>query len=157
MSKESFQIRSPFGVVQISLNDEGAVCEIDLLDASEKTRPARSAAAQRAAKQVAAYLERPAARIKVPLSPVGTDFQQRVWRALQQIPAGEVRTYGELAKQLNSAPRAIGQACRRNPIPILIPCHRVVSVTGMGGFSGETDGPVLERKRWLLRHEGWQG
>lgn len=154
---EKFSIRLPFGVAQISLDAEGAVSEIDLLAKSARLSPPESAAARRAAVQVAEYLKRAETDCRVPLAPSGTPFQQRVWQALRDIPPGEVRTYGELAKQLHSAPRAVGQACRRNPIPILIPCHRVVSANGIGGFSGQTAGPALARKRWLLRHEGWQG
>jgi len=85
----------------------------------------------------------------------GTPYQQRVWLALQQIPVGEVRTYGELAAQLGSSARAVAQACRSNPLTILIPCHRVISATGLGGYMGQTEGEALEIKRWLLHHEGY--
>jgi len=85
---------------------------------------------------------------------VGTEFQKRVWSELQKIPMGETRSYGQIAKTLNSSPRAVGNACRNNPILILIPCHRVVSATGIGGFSGEKEGEKINVKRWLLTHEG---
>lgn len=84
----------------------------------------------------------------------GTPFQQRLWRELTRIPFGETRSYGELAKKLNSSARAVAGACRRNPLPLLVPCHRVVAKTGLGGFMGRTDGPALAIKRWLLQHEG---
>jgi len=84
----------------------------------------------------------------------GTHFQQRVWQALQRIPPGETRTYGELAKELGSCARAVAGACRANPLAILIPCHRVVAASGLGGYMGATSGPELEIKRWLLHHEG---
>jgi methylated-DNA-[protein]-cysteine S-methyltransferase len=87
------------------------------------------------------------------LNLAGTEFQKKVWRALLQIPVGETRTYGDLAKQLGSAPRAIGGACRRNPVPLLVPCHRVVAANGDGGFAGHTDGFWMDAKRWLLAHE----
>jgi methylated-DNA-[protein]-cysteine S-methyltransferase len=86
--------------------------------------------------------------------PQGTPFRQRVWAALCEIPVGTVITYGELARQVGSAPRAVGQAVGDNPWPILIPCHRVVSATGLGGFNHHQDGFPLDVKRWLLRHEG---
>jgi methylated-DNA-[protein]-cysteine S-methyltransferase len=93
----------------------------------------------------------------LPLSPAGTDFQRRVWDALRTIPCGETRTYRDVAAQLG-IPRgmqAIGQANRRNPIPIVIPCHRVLAVNGLGGYSGEAEGgKTTGIKRWLLRHEG---
>lgn len=84
----------------------------------------------------------------------GTPFQQRVWAALSAIPAGQTLTYGQLAQALGSSARAVGQACRHNPIPILVPCHRVLAAQGLGGYSGYTDGVEMSRKRWLLRHEG---
>ncbi len=86
--------------------------------------------------------------------PAGTVFQRLVWNELCKIPVGETRTYGDIAKNLNSSARAVGNACRRNPIQIIVPCHRVISATGIGGYAGKTDGRQLEIKRWLLRHEG---
>ena len=96
----------------------------------------------------------------LPLAPEGTEFRRRVWEALRTIPFGETRTYRDVAAQVG-APRgmqAIGQANRHNRIPIVIPCHRVVAVGGIGGYSG--DGPTgkkVDTKRWLLRHEGAAG
>lgn len=88
----------------------------------------------------------------LPLDPPGTAFQRKVWAALSAIPYGQVRRYGELAAELGTAPRPLGGACGRNPIPILIPCHRVVAQSGaLGGYSG-LDG--IETKRFLLRLEG---
>ncbi len=87
----------------------------------------------------------------VPLRPDGTDFQKRVWHAMAAIPSGQTRSYGELAGELDSAAQAVGNACGANPIPILIPCHRVVSARGLGGYSG---GDGLSTKTALLRLEG---
>ncbi len=84
----------------------------------------------------------------------GTPFQQRVWRELICIPKGKTRSYGDLAKKLHSSARAVAGACRRNPLPLLVPCHRVVARDGLGGFMGKTDGPALAIKQWLLQHEG---
>jgi len=83
----------------------------------------------------------------------GTDFQRRVWRALSKIPYAEVKTYGQLAKELQTSARAIGNACRQNPLPIIIPCHRIVASHGIGGFAGKTTGSHIDAKRWLLAHE----
>ncbi len=113
----------------------------------EPVPPAISAA-------VARYFEEGVAGLKVPLAARGTDFQQRVWRALQAIPPGETRTYGDLARQLGTSARAIGGACRANPCLIVVPCHRVIAKDGLGGFAGDVSGRRLEVKRWLLRHEG---
>lgn len=87
----------------------------------------------------------------LPLDPPGSVFQRRVWDALRQIPWGATRTYADLARTVGSAPRAIGQAMARNPIPIIIPCHRVLATGGLGGYSG---GEGLATKTWLLTLEG---
>ena len=92
----------------------------------------------------------------ISLLPNGTPFQKSVWRELSKIPLGKTCTYGDIANKLNSSPRAVGNACRRNPIAIIIPCHRVISAQGLGGYAGATDGKQLDIKRWLLNHEGVQ-
>jgi len=88
-----------------------------------------------------------------PLLKQGTTFQQKVWQVLCDIPIGQTRTYGELAQLLNTSPRALANACRNNPFPIIIPCHRVVAKSGMGGYAGQTSGSMLSIKYALLRHE----
>ena len=87
----------------------------------------------------------------LPVRPDGTNFQKRVWEAMTAIPIGRTRSYGELARELDSAAQAVGNACGANPIPILIPCHRVVGASGLGGYSG---GDGLSTKTALLRLEG---
>lgn len=98
------------------------------------------------------YFKNPAASYQGRVAS-GTPYQQRVWRRLQQIPAGEERSYGELATELASCAQAVAGACRANPIPILIPCHRVVSSSGVGGYMGQTTGKAVAIKQWLLQHE----
>jgi len=89
---------------------------------------------------------------ELPLDPPGTEFQRRVWRELAAIPYGETRSYGQLAARLGTAPRPLGGACGRNPLPVLIPCHRVLAGDGrLGGYSG-IDG--IDTKIFLLRLEG---
>ncbi len=88
---------------------------------------------------------------KVCIKIKATDFQKMVWQALKNIPCGETRTYGELAKELSTSSRAIGQACRTNPVPIFIPCHRVVAKDHIGGFMGKAN--KLHIKEWLIEHE----
>lgn len=106
----------------------------------------------RACQQLEEYFDGKRPEFDLPLSPTGTAFQRRVWEALRGIPYGRTRTYGDLARELGTAPRALGGACGRNPIPILIPCHRVLaSNNGLGGYSG-LDG--VETKEFLLRLEG---
>lgn len=103
--------------------------------------------------ELQAYLANPQHQFNVELAPKGTPFQLKVWKALVRIPAGRTMTYGELAKQLGSSPRAIGQACRTNPIPIIVPCHRVVAANGPGGYTGQRSGEMMDVKMWLLKHE----
>lgn len=89
----------------------------------------------------------------LPLAPDGTGFQKRVWDIMRTIPYGQVLRYGEVAAKVGSAARAVGTACGRNPLPIIIPCHRVVAANGsLGGYSG-LEG--VETKRYLLSLEGW--
>jgi methylated-DNA-[protein]-cysteine S-methyltransferase len=83
----------------------------------------------------------------------GTPFQKRVWQALCKIPLGETRCYGDLAKKLDTSARAIGMACRTNPLPIIVPCHRIVAANDIGGYCGQTSGNKLSIKQWLLAHE----
>jgi methylated-DNA-[protein]-cysteine S-methyltransferase len=104
-------------------------------------------------KQLAAYFQQAQAFSHIPITLHGTSYQQKVWRRLQQIPLGSTITYGELAKELNTSAQAIGNACRANPIMLIIPCHRVLSATGLGGYIGATEGALLDTKRWLLQHE----
>jgi methylated-DNA-[protein]-cysteine S-methyltransferase len=81
-------------------------------------------------------------------------FTGRVMRAMAEIPPGETRTYGDLAADLDTSPVAVGQACGRNPVPLVVPCHRVVGTDWLGGFSGEIEGDRVDLKRRLLDHEG---
>lgn len=102
--------------------------------------------------ELAQYFTNPHHRFQLPLKPLGTIYQQRVWNALLVIPVGRTVTYGELAKTLQSSPRAIGQACKNNPLALFIPCHRVVGKTNQGGYMGRVD--ALCYKTYLLAHEG---
>jgi methylated-DNA-[protein]-cysteine S-methyltransferase len=100
-----------------------------------------------AARQLAAFFDGRLKDFDLPLSPAGTVFENRVWQAMQEIPYGETRTYGDLAHATDSGPRAVGRACGRNPIPIVIPCHRVLARGGLGGYSG--DGGLVTKQRLL--------
>src|SRR5579859_6022944 len=105
-----------------------------------------------AARQLEAYFDGELTQFDLPLDPHGTAFQKKLWNALNTIPYGSTLTYGELASRIDSAPRAIGGACGRNPIPIIIPCHRVLAAGGkMGGYSGHEG---TDTKEFLLRLEG---
>lgn len=101
-----------------------------------------------------AFFDDPCADLDMELHLSGTAFQQRVWRALQRIDVGTVCTYGALARRLATSAQAVGNACRANPVPIVVPCHRVVASRGVGGFAGHSSGRLISIKRQLLRHEG---
>jgi methylated-DNA-[protein]-cysteine S-methyltransferase len=163
-------IAAPFGRVGFIL-DGNAITDISFLDKNTPLSPPRSAHARKVARVLRSYFGNPRYSFRLPLKLDGTSFQQRVWRALQRIPAGQTLSYGVLAKKLDTSARAVGNACRANPIPIIIPCHRVVasgygdvqgriSVAGsrklratMGGFMGKRSGAPLDLKHWLLAHE----
>jgi methylated-DNA-[protein]-cysteine S-methyltransferase len=143
----------PFGVLGICCTGD-ALTGIDFLPAGEKPQRATSAFAQTVCEQLLHYLEDPDARFSVPLELKGTPHQQKVWQAMQAIPRGQTRSYGEIAAELKSCAQAVGQACGANPIPVIVPCHRVVGKTGLGGFARHTSGAHMDIKRWLLAHEG---
>jgi len=86
----------------------------------------------------------------------GTPYRRRVWAELCRIPFGETRSYAALAQKLGSSPRAVGNACRDNPYAPIIPCHRVVSASGLGGYCGATEGALLDIKIKLLKFEAEQ-
>lgn len=130
-----------------------AIDEMLFLPPDTAVRPAQTAFDTEIAARIERWLADPRTPLTLPLARRGTPFQQRVWQALCAIPAGEMRTYGELARALQTAPRALGQACGANPFPLAIPCHRVVSATGLGGFAHARDGYLLGAKRWLLSNE----
>lgn len=146
-------IDSPIGRIGIRL--QGArLCRVEFLAADCALRPATGAPGRRVVAALRSYFADAGRVPKVDVVFNGTDFQNRVWSALQTIPAGQVLTYGALAERLGSGARAVGGACRRNPVPILVPCHRVVAANGLGGFSGDTGGRLVDIKRRLLVHEG---
>lgn len=151
-------VPAPFGAVGVRTMGE-LVQELVYLPSSYEEQSPTNAVAERAADQVARYLREPDFRFDLPLAAVGTDFQKRVWAAISAIPRGEVLTYGQVAKMLRSAPRAVGQACGANWFPLVIPCHRVTATGGLGGFSNHADlnGFHVGVKRWLLAHESVPG
>jgi methylated-DNA-[protein]-cysteine S-methyltransferase len=152
---EQFAIVSPLGPLALTL-DGDAVTRLEFprsprtgTSAMAAGNGPRSAAGERVARALSAYFDAGKSPALM-LRPGGTAFQQRVWEALRMVPAGKTATYGELAARAGSprAARAVGQACARNPIPVLIPCHRAVGASGPGGWSG-----LAGAKEWLLAHE----
>lgn len=151
-------VATPFGGVAIRTagvgTEDECVAEILYLPHGVQPRAPQDRLAREAVRQVERYLADPAAAFALPLEPAGTAFQRRVWDAISAIPSGRLRTYGDLARALHSGARAVGQACGANRYPLAIPCHRVVSSSGLGGFANNDAGFHLEIKRWLLAHEG---
>ncbi|TQV86451.1 methylated-DNA--[protein]-cysteine S-methyltransferase [Aliikangiella coralliicola] len=149
---ESPVINTPVGKLQLFIESDRLV-KIQL-DSQAKLCQPQTKAGRLAHSQLDAYFQSAKNQFDLPVQGQGTEFQKRVWAALRNIPMGEVKTYGELAAQLDTSARAVGNACRRNPIPIVVPCHRIVSQAGLGGFAGETGGRLTAIKRSLLAHEG---
>lgn len=145
-------LATPFGPFGVR-SDGRSINELVFLPPDTPTQAPADRLAARVAEQLHAWLDDPDRPFDLPLAPSGTPFQRRVWQAIAAIPRGQVRTYGALAGTLGSAARAVGQACGANPFPLVVPCHRVVSSTGLGGFAGARDGHLLATKRWLLAFE----
>ena len=135
---------SPVGTLAVEERD-GALVRLDWIEVpcSEDTPLLREAV-----RQLEAYFSGKLRRFELPLQPEGSEFRRRVWRAMNEIPYGETRTYGELSRSAGGSPRAVGGACGANPLPIILPCHRVLAAGGKpGGYSGAGG---LATKRALL-------
>ncbi|MDX1513512.1 MAG: methylated-DNA--[protein]-cysteine S-methyltransferase [Gammaproteobacteria bacterium] len=146
-------VPAPFGAIGVRASRD-LVTAIDLCPRVVRVKSPRTDAGRAAVRFLEAYLEDPRAVADgVPIGVQGTAFQRRAWQNLRVIPPGAQMSYGELAAKLGTSPRAVGGACRANPVPIIVPCHRVVAARGGGGFMGETRGPAMEIKTWLLAHE----
>ncbi|MES2537257.1 MAG: methylated-DNA--[protein]-cysteine S-methyltransferase [Pseudomonadota bacterium] len=148
----------PFGAIGIR-TDAGVLRELVYLPPHFDEKAPIDKLSERAAQQVVRYIAEPDFRFDLPLAVVGTAFQKKVWSVISAVPRGDVLTYGEVARIIQSAPRAVGQACGANWFPLVIPCHRVTAAGGLGGFSnsGDENGFHLGVKRWLLAHEGIEG
>ncbi len=146
MSLPQLSIHTPFGAISLA-EEDGALVALDWgwgrdQDATPLLVQARE--------QMNAYFDGELTRFRLPLAPSGTAYRQRVWSALIDLPYGRTGSYGEIASTCGGSSRAVGQACRQNPLPIIIPCHRVVGAAGLGGYSA---GDGVSSKRALLQHE----
>lgn len=145
-------VAAPFG--GIGIRTEGNyLLELVYLPPDYVPRAAREPLAREVAAQVAAYLDDPDFSFSLALPAVGTAYQRKVWEVIRTIPRGAVLRYADVARRIGSAPRAVGQACGANWIPLVIPCHRVIASGGIGGFARHEGGFQQSVKRWLLRHE----
>lgn len=139
---------TPLGALALT-SDGGALVALDWTEAQPAAAPSDDVLAAAAA-QLTEYFAGKRQAFNLPLAPRGTPFRQRVWRAMLDIPYGETRSYGDVARSLRSGPRAVGGACGANPLPVIVPCHRILAAAGLGGYSGRGG---LEVKQFLLRLE----
>jgi len=145
-------IKMPNGLLNLETKDN-ELFKVEWLLEECSEQPAQTQLLKDVVQQLQHYWSNPNIKFSITKVKQGTVFMNRVWHALEQIPSGETRTYGDLAKILNTSPRAVGNACRNNPYPLIVPCHRVVSATGLGGYDGQIEGEKLEIKKKLLAHE----
>lgn len=149
------KIESPRGPIEIRASEQGLVRVRWTAEARSLEGPAAAAQhCRRAAEQLRAYLARELRDFDLDLAPPGSDFQHRAWRQMARIPYGSTQTYGELAAACGvpEGAQAIGAACGANPIPMIVPCHRVLASGHLGGFAYG-----LATKRWLLELEETRG
>ena len=139
-------LHTQIGDLSVS-EEDGAIVSVDWGWGRDQ---AETPLLKRARAQLHDYFDGKRMDFDLPLAPEGTAFRQRVWAAMRDIPAGVTRNYADIARIAGGGPRAVGGACGANPIPILIPCHRVVGSAGIGGYSG---GEGIATKRFLLALE----
>lgn len=154
MNSQPFQavIASPIGNVGIKVNQTHLI-GIEFLREGYNSLQPQDPIGQEVVNQLNAYFNGKLTQFDLPILYEVTSFHQTVLRQLQAIPYGETLTYGELAQKMKTGPRAIGNACRRNPFPLVIPCHRIVAKNHLGGFGGAIAGDLMLMKGWLLQHE----
>ncbi|MFN0043855.1 MAG: methylated-DNA--[protein]-cysteine S-methyltransferase [Alphaproteobacteria bacterium] len=148
-------MRTPIGMLEL-VQHGGAIVRITACKSGALSPPPTDPVLVAASEQLAHYFEGRLKEFNLPIDPDGSPFQRRLWAALREIPYGETRAYGQLAAQISSVARAVGQACGANPILIVIPCHRVLAAHGrIGGFSFP-DGTNSKRRLLALeaRHAG---
>jgi methylated-DNA-[protein]-cysteine S-methyltransferase len=147
-----FVLPSPIGKLGLNLSAKG-VSQIRYLSNNMALNVPESGLALDVFQQLADYFELRRSGFDLPLDIAGTPYQQKVWQVISRIPYGQSKAYSEIASKINSGPRAVGNACRHNPIPIIIPCHRVTKKNAIGGYCGSTRDAEVQQKDWLLHHE----
>lgn len=150
-------LSSPLGRLGLSVIEDAFITGLVFLDDKAPLAAPKTSFTKQVAKVLEAYFESKKSLSNLPVRLNGTPFQLKVWERLRSIPPGQALTYGDVAKSLLTGPRAVGNACRCNPIVVIVPCHRVIAANGgLGGFNGMEKGCFLQRKQWLLEHEGFQ-
>ena len=156
------RIDTPFGPMSLYQRD-GAICALEWGAPAAETAPEAAEAgpggalSREAARQLDAYFAGARRRFDLPLAAAETRFQRAIRDALLAIPYGATRRYAEIAAELGNHPRAVGQACKRNPVAVVVPCHRVVASAGLGGYAGAVSGGPAATKRALLDLEAGRG
>lgn len=144
-------IPAPFGAIGVRTEDDFMV-GLELLPVTQAEKTSGDPFIQSVVTQIKQYLNDPNTILDIPVAVKGTPFQRRVWKAIANVPAGKTVTYGELAETVASGARAVANVCGANQVPLIIPCHRVVAKSGLGGFMrGDERGLTI--KTWLLQHE----
>ncbi len=146
-SEGVIKIQTPAGLL-VLYSQQGVITHVDW--ESDTVHSTQDHELQRQFKQYWLNADKP---INIKLLKQGSAYRHKVWTELCKIPFGETLTYSALAGKIGSSARAVGNACRDNPYPVIIPCHRVVSVSGMGGYCGQTDGDFMAIKYNLLAYE----
>lgn len=152
MSQWTLIVDTPVGAIGVRTQQEQLI-EVEYLGQGVGARKPASAFDREVERQLKAYFRQQDFVFHLPVQSSGTAFQRKVWALMLKIPAGKTRTYGDVARELGSSPRAVGNACRANPLPLVVPCHRIVSANGIGGFAGQRSGEKIDIKQWLLQHE----
>lgn len=150
--EEVLNVQTPVGNLILFVHGD-VLFQADWEFASSPAQAIQVAGEHDIQRQLGEYWLTPEKTIHLKLLKQGSDFRNKVWAELCRIPFGETITYSALARRIGSAARAVGNACRDNPFPLIIPCHRVVSVSGMGGYSGQTEGDFMAIKSKLLAFE----
>lgn len=147
MSYEAI-VQTPIGKLGISTLGQ-LLTRLDFLTDDSVLSPSNGEIIENIESQLNQYFQCPSFEFNIPYQLQGTPFQTKVWQTLSNLPKQTTVSYGALAKKLNTSARAIGNACRANPLPILIPCHRVIAQENLGGYKGKK----ISIKKWLLNHE----
>jgi methylated-DNA-[protein]-cysteine S-methyltransferase len=158
LEKTNYQVvlDVPFARLGVSITDD-KIEGISFLSPEIPLYSGKGVLAAEVSCQIKEYFQRKRDHFDLPLKFLGTDFERLVWQSLQEIPYGEVISYGDLAKRLNTSPRAVGNACRKNSFPIIVPCHRVISSGKTGGYCGHREGNFVAIKKFLLDFEQGKG
>jgi methylated-DNA-[protein]-cysteine S-methyltransferase len=149
------RLESPIGTIEVMVNEGGAVVSVSFVEEPATGAETVDEACARALRQLEEYFRGERRRFELPLEPEGTEFEHKVWNQVRRIPFGATDSYSEIARRMgadSSSARAVGVANARNPIAIIVPCHRIIGADGdLTGYAGG-----LDRKKWLLDMESGQ-